>query len=53
MNNDMSWKQKGIFNIGTWNVQGIGHKDEQLEELLNNKIIIIAAISEIKERSRL
>jgi hypothetical protein len=52
MNNDMSWKQKGIFNVGTWNVQGIGHKDEQLEERLHNKIIIIAAISEIKKRSR-
>jgi hypothetical protein len=23
------------FNAGTWNVQEIGHKDEQLDELLN------------------
>jgi hypothetical protein len=51
-NNHTSWKQKDIFNIGTWNVQGTGYKDEQFNKLLNKNNIKIAATSESKKKSR-
>jgi hypothetical protein len=46
----MSWKQKHRFTIGTWNVEGIGHKDKELYQVLSEKFIKIAAITEMKKK---
>lgn len=52
MKKDKSWKKRNLLRFATWNVQGIGHKDEQLDEILSNAKITIAAISETKKKLR-
>jgi hypothetical protein len=46
------WEKKGIINISTWNVHGIALKEDQLDDILAKKNIIVAAISKTKKKFR-
>jgi exonuclease III len=44
------WKKENILKFATWNVQGIAHKEEQLDDILAKKGISVAVISETKKK---
>ena len=50
MNKDIAWKKENILKFATWNVQGISHKEDQLDDILAKKGISIAVISETKKK---
>ena len=33
MTKDFKWKMENIIKFATWNVQGIGHKEDQLDDI--------------------
>jgi hypothetical protein len=37
MNKGNEWKKVNILTFATWNVQGIAHKEEQLDDILAKK----------------
>jgi Tfp pilus assembly protein PilO len=43
-------KKQNIIKYATWNVMGIGHKEEKLKSVLSEKQIKIAAITELKRK---
>jgi len=47
-----SWKWIHRVTIGTWNVEGIGRKDKELPQLLSQKFTKIAAMTEMKKKSK-
>ena len=42
------WKEQNIIKYATWNVRGIAYKEEELDSILNEKQIKIAAVTESK-----
>lgn len=34
---DNDWKRENILKLGTWNVQSIAHKEDQLDDILTKK----------------
>lgn len=50
MKMDKKWKKENILKLSTWNVQGIAHKEEQLDDILAKKGISVAIISESKKK---
>jgi hypothetical protein len=43
-------KSKNIFKYATWNIRGIFDKEQNLDSVLNEKQIKIAAITELKNK---
>ena len=46
------WKKQNKIKYATWNVRGIAHKAEELNSILNEKRIKVAATTESKKESK-
>jgi hypothetical protein len=44
------WKEQNIIKYATWNVRGIAYKEEELDGVLNEEQIKIAAVSESNKK---
>ena len=45
------WKKQHKIKYATWNVRGRAHKEEELNNILNEKQINVAATTESKNKS--
>jgi hypothetical protein len=43
-------EKRNILKFATWNIQGISHKEDQLDDILAKKSIKTAAISDSKRK---
>jgi arsenate reductase-like glutaredoxin family protein len=47
-----SWKKEHVLKFATWNVRGVHYKQEELDTILNDNNIKLAAITETKKETK-
>jgi len=50
LNDDMDVKKVLRFKYATWNIRGLGEKEEELDKILNENNIKISVITESKKK---
>ena len=51
LNNDMDVKRVSRFKYATWNIRGLGEKEEELYKILKENKVKISVIRESKKKS--